>query len=84
MMDGTLFGNMHLHPSEAWRIVKKLIEVTERNKGVITILWHNNVFDEIFWGKWARFYEHILRYLNERNAWMSSAEDIYKFWISRT
>lgn len=82
VMDGTLFGSMRLHPGFAWRIVKKLIEVTERNRGVITILWHNNIFDKIFWGKWAEFYEQILKYLKERNAWMTSAEDIYKFWIS--
>jgi len=83
VMDVALFGNMHLHPNEAWIIMKYLIDVTERNKGVITILWHNTTFDSIFWGEWAKFYERILKYLNERKAWASSAEDIYKHWTGQ-
>jgi len=82
VMDATLHNSMHLHPSEAWRIVKKLIDVTEKSHGVITILWHNNVFDEILWGKWTNLYEQILKHLYKENAWMTSAEDIYEFWTT--
>ena len=79
IMDGSLF-KMGLE--EAWSIIKKLIENTEKNMGVITILWHNTTFDEIFWGEWSKLYSKILQLLKEKKAWMTSAEDIYKFWIS--
>lgn len=77
IMDGSLFK---MPIDEAWAVVKGLIEITEKNKGVITILWHNNTFDEIFSGQWAKLYEKILQLLKERNAWMTSGEQIYKYW----
>jgi peptidoglycan/xylan/chitin deacetylase (PgdA/CDA1 family) len=77
IMDGSLF-KMPLE--EAWTIIKKLIDVTEKNKGVITILWHNTTFDEIFWNGWTKLYEKILQLLKERNAWMTSGEKIYNYW----
>lgn len=81
VMDGSLF-KMPL--DEAWAIIKGLIEITEKNKGVITILWHNNTFDEIFYGKWAKLYEKILRFLKEKKAWMTSEEEVYNCWIKNT
>ena len=65
---------------EAWMIIKELVEVTEKNNGVITILWHNTIFDDIFWGGWAHLYERVLRYLNEKNAWITNGEQIYRYW----
>lgn len=78
IMDGTLLDDdfMRLDTKNSWAITKRLIDTVEKNKGVITILWHNrNMRDEML-----MFYEEILRYCNERNAWMTSGEEIYKWW----
>ncbi len=77
IMDGSLFG---LPIDEAWTIVQNLIDITEKNKGVITILWHSNNFDKIFNGNKLKFYEKILSYLKNKNAWMTSGADIYDYW----
>ena len=82
VMDTTFYGYMRISPSKAYDIIKRLIDVTERNNGVITILWHNNTFDELRYGDWAKLYEKILMYLKEKKAWMTSAEEIYNYWIS--
>lgn len=78
VMDGSLF-KMPL--DEAWAIIKGLIKITEKNKGVLTIVWHNNTFDEIFCGGWAKLYEKILQFLKRKNAWMTSGEEVYKHWL---
>ena len=75
--DGSLFK---MPIDEAWAVIKGLIEVTEKNKGVITIIWHNNTFDEIFCGRWAKLYEKILQFLKGKKAWMTSGEQIYDYW----
>ena len=78
IMDGTLLDddNMRLDMKNAWTITKRLIDSVEKNKGVITILWHNkNMCNETL-----MFYEEILRYCNERNAWMTSGEEIWRWW----
>lgn len=77
VMDKTL---MDLGFRKASAIINGLITTAERNKGVITILWHNNMFDELYRGTWIRLYERILATLRKRNAWMTSAEEIRDHW----
>jgi peptidoglycan/xylan/chitin deacetylase (PgdA/CDA1 family) len=67
-------------PHEAWEIIKRLLEKVELNKGVITILWHNNVFSCPYREHWGAIYEKILQYGRERNAWMTSGEEIWRWW----
>jgi peptidoglycan/xylan/chitin deacetylase (PgdA/CDA1 family) len=67
-------------PHEAWELVRQLLEKAELNKGVITVLWHNNVFSCPFRDRWAEIYEKILQYGIQRDAWMASGEELYKWW----
>jgi peptidoglycan/xylan/chitin deacetylase (PgdA/CDA1 family) len=67
-------------PNEAWELIKQLLDKAEINKGVITVLWHNNVFSSPFRERWAEIYEKILQYGMQRDAWMASGEEIYKWW----
>lgn len=67
-------------PHEAWEIIKQLLEKAELNKGVLTVLWHNNNFYCPFREHWGTLYEKILQYGRERNAWMTSGEEIWSWW----
>lgn len=67
-------------PHEAWELIKQLLEKVEANKGVLTVLWHNNVFGCPFRDRWARLYEMLLQYGMKRDAWMASGEEIYRWW----
>jgi hypothetical protein len=79
---------MRLSERGAWEITKLLIDRVEKCGGVLTVLWHNNsLFDK----KMARllsvdvcsnkeFFEKILRYCSEKKAWITSCEEICKFW----
>ena len=80
IMDGTLFDYMKLDMEGAWKIVKLLIDITEENNGVITILWHNRFFDDLFNQDKREFYERILDYCSKKNAWMTNGEEIWKHY----
>lgn len=69
------------NPNEAWELIKQLLEKVELNNGVITVLWHNNVFSCPFRDRWAAIYEKILQYGIQRDAWMTSGEEIYEWWV---
>ena len=76
IMDCTLFDYMKLDAKGAWEITKLLIDIVEKNNGIITILWHNTyMFNDNY-----EFYKKILQYCNEKKAWMTSGAEIYK-WI---
>jgi peptidoglycan/xylan/chitin deacetylase (PgdA/CDA1 family) len=77
VMDNTLF---HIGLEKGWNIMKKIIDYTQKYSGVVTILWHNTTFDEVFWGNWSKIYNKLLHYLAEKKAWITTAEDIYKYW----
>jgi hypothetical protein len=76
IMDATLFDYMMLDMGGAWELTKMLIDTVERYNGVITVLWHNaSMVDEKL-----KFYEKILKYCYEKKAWMTSGEEIWKWW----
>ena len=77
IMDYTLFSNyMEQNMEGAWEIIKLLIDTVEKYNGIITILWHNTgMVDEKL-----KIYEKILKYCYEKGAWMTSGEEIWKWW----
>lgn len=81
IMDGALFGFVKSF-EQAWKMTKKLIDTVEKYHGVLTILWHSNNFNCKFKEHWVRLYEDILNYGRARNAWMTSGEEIWKWWVN--
>jgi hypothetical protein len=78
IMDDSLFdAYMRLDPERAWEVTRGLIDITARYHGVITLLWHNYSF----FAEKRTFYEKILRYCAEKRAWMTSADQISRWWI---
>lgn len=78
VMESAMFD--YVKPHEAWKLVKQLLEVVELNKGVLTVLWHNNNFSCPFRDDWGALYEKILQYGQERKAWMTSGEELWRWW----
>ncbi len=79
IMDRTLLeSHMKLDLENAWELTKRLIDIVEKCKGVITILWHNTQMQ----GENLKFYENVLKYCSDKNAWITSGEEIYNFWES--
>jgi len=80
IMDCTLFDYMRLDYEKAWEVTKLLITTVEKYKGVITILWHNTYMVE----EKLKFYEKILEYCYNKNAWMTFGEEIWNWWVENT
>lgn len=79
IMDVTFTLYMNLDPGKAWEISKKLIDTVMQYNGVLTLLWHN----VLFMGNQRKFYEKILKYCAEKNAWMTSGEEIFQWFNQR-
>ncbi|RJQ27871.1 MAG: hypothetical protein C4589_07780 [Peptococcaceae bacterium] len=79
IMDGALFSfTASFEP--AFKIAKNLIDTVQKYKGVLTLLWHSNNFNCAFKESWVRLYEDILKYCYEKNAWLTSGEEVWRWW----
>jgi peptidoglycan/xylan/chitin deacetylase (PgdA/CDA1 family) len=79
IQDGALFskyGNIN----SAWKIVNDVLEKAEKYGGVITLLWHSNSFNCPFRSDWEKIYSKILKYCYHKKAWITSAEEVYKWY----
>ncbi|MDQ1252633.1 MAG: hypothetical protein QG646_1765 [Euryarchaeota archaeon] len=83
VMDVALFAVSKSY-EEAWKYTKKLIDITASLNGVITLLWHNFIFGCSFRKDWIRLYEKVLSYSSMRGAWITSGEEIYRWWEDRS
>jgi peptidoglycan/xylan/chitin deacetylase (PgdA/CDA1 family) len=77
IMDCTFDMYMKLDIRRALEISKKLIDTVMQYNGVLTLLWHNVYLS----GDERKFYENLLKYCAEKNAWMTSGEEILK-WVN--
>jgi len=82
IMDGTLFRHMKLTGREAldaaWRTITPVIQ----QGGLVSLLWHNNFFNEPEYEDWQWVYEQLLARLAERNPWCATGREIAEWWIS--
>jgi len=77
IMDVTLSNHyMRLAPDAAWQLAKSIIDTVERCNGVITLLWHNT---QMF-GEGLTLYNKILEYCACKKAWLTSCEEISRWF----
>jgi peptidoglycan/xylan/chitin deacetylase (PgdA/CDA1 family) len=76
IMEDSFENYMRFDLKRAWEISKRLIDTVMRYNGVVTLLWHNKSLT----GDQKKFYEKILNYCAEKDAWMTSGESIAAWW----
>lgn len=76
IMDTTLFEYMRLGWDTAFELCKQLIDEVKKTKGAVSILWHNHYLFE----KGQAFYEHLIQYCNDNNAWMPTGRELNDWW----
>ena len=77
IMDVT-FLEMKSGIKQSFNLIKKMMDITEKNQGVLTLLWHNNIFSCPFRDSLHTLYKNTLKLAYKRNAWMASGEDILR------
>lgn len=66
----------------AWKLFKSLLDSVEKNNGVLTVLWHNDVFDCYFKNASLKIYERILKYCYKKKAWITNCAQINDWCLS--
>lgn len=80
IMDTTWFHHLRLSPEEAWLRIKTIVDIVEDNRGVATLLWHNDSFI----GEPATLYRRILEYASERDAWLTNSLELAQWWTRQS
>jgi len=65
---------------------KKFLEVVNKVKkygGVLTILWHHSVFNNLEFPSWADMYERMIMYCKKEGAWITNGYEISRWWKMR-
>ena len=76
IMDTTLTKYMELSLKEQIENCKKLIDTVEENRGVLSLLWHNDNLE----GESLEAYEAILSYASSKNAWLPTSKEMVDYW----
>ncbi len=62
--------------------LKHIDKVKEVN-GLSVILWHNSSVDELGFNGYWNSYDYLIKYLLEKDAWVTNAISLYNYWIER-
>ncbi len=60
------------------------LQLENSGGGLLTLLWHTNVLEVFGFPGFVKLYGEILESLNKRNAFVSTGENIVKYWKARS
>ncbi len=79
VMDTTLFSRR----KDVWPEIQGIMDIVEKQGGLLTILFHHPVFNDGEYPGWGGIYEKIINTCKEKNAWITKANEISKWWNYR-
>lgn len=79
IMDMPLFAS-NKDVNQAWEKCKSIIGAVEKRGALLTILWHNNRFNENEYPGQIKIYEQIIEECQRRGAWIATGEEIFNWW----
>lgn len=83
VMDVTLFRNLGLEGEAALAAAWSAIEPVVQGGGLVSLLWHNNYFNEPEYHDWQWVYEQLLDRLAALNPWCGTGAEIDRWWRSK-
>ncbi len=83
VMDVTLFLSLRLKGEQALEAAWSAIEPVIEAKGLVSLLWHNNYFDEPEYRDWQWVYEQLLERLAALGPWCATGAEIAEWWRGR-
>jgi hypothetical protein len=84
IMDSTLFRRQRLNADQASELATRVIEDTQEHGGLVTLLWHNNYFQEPEYSDWEETYRRLLDLLDAKGAIVLPAIEINRWWRARS
>jgi hypothetical protein len=70
--------------TDAWDAFIRINEQIRDVGGVLTLLWHHSVLNATEFPVWTECYQKILDHCRAQDAWITSAEMIAEWWLSRS
>jgi len=68
---------------DPWKSCLEVIEKVRRCNGVLTLLWHHAVFNDLEFPGWASVYKRIIEYSRKKGAWITNALNLARWWNFR-
>ncbi|WP_024335382.1 polysaccharide deacetylase family protein [Desulfotignum balticum] len=82
VMDGNLFHKAGNDPEKAWGLAESLIEIAEKKKAVLSILWHQRVFNDNEFPGWKDVYQKIIVECKKRGARFLTCKQISEEYLA--
>lgn len=83
LMDTSLFRYLRLEGDAALEFAWNLIERMARQGALVSLLWHNNFFNEPEYWDWQMVYEKLLERLAALRPWCAPGAEINRWWRAR-
>ncbi|MBI9032624.1 polysaccharide deacetylase family protein [bacterium] len=85
VMDTSLISHlgMGINPFVASYRLSKLIQRAKKFQSHISILWHNNTFDNVDYPWWGWLYWSLIKRAKMQNGWVCSQDDLYDYWLNK-
>lgn len=80
IMDTTLFRYLGLSSGAALKAAVEVANETARRGGLLSLLWHNNFFDEPEYEEWQDVYEALLAHVASLKPWCATGAEIAAHW----
>jgi hypothetical protein len=77
VMDTTLLKK---DPKEAWKEISGMIDIVERQGGLLVVLFHHTVYDADEYPGWSGLYKKMVSAVREKDAWISTADGVDRWW----
>jgi hypothetical protein len=83
VMDTTLFRHLSLRENRALETAWEAIAKVAESGGLVSLLWHNNYFNEPEYWDWQMVYETLLSRLALLQPWCATGAEINRWWRAR-
>lgn len=84
VMDATVFRYHRLAGKAALEAAWQAIQPTIKAGGLVSLLWHNNYFNEPEYCDWQMVYEELLARLASLKPWCATGAEINQWWRARS
>jgi hypothetical protein len=83
LMDNTIFQYLRCGFAEAMDLTRSALRAAERSGSVLTLLWHNNYFNDPEFQAWQETYTQTLQEAADAGPWCATGGEIAGWWRAR-
>ena len=73
----------YFRSKDPWKDFLEIADSVKNVHGIMTLLWHHSVFNEIEFPGWGPAYEQMIDFCLKKDAWITTAKEITQWWLNR-